>query len=39
MGGGGLEKAGKECLDRERWMLFFHGHLLGESKMAEKIDR
>ena len=27
---GGIELARKECVDRERWRLFYHGHPLAE---------
>ncbi len=29
-GGGGLEQAKRECLDRERWRLFCYGHHFGD---------
>ena len=27
--GGGIELARRECVDREKWRLFCHGHYLG----------
>ena len=30
--GVGLDQARRECLDRERWRLFCHGHLGGHSQ-------
>ena len=41
--GGGLQQARRECLDRERWMLFCCGHPLGGRSQRERgvsaIDR
>ncbi len=31
-GWGGLEQARRECLDRERWRLFYLGHPLGGAR-------
>ncbi len=32
---GGLDQAMKECLNRERWRLFCHGHTLGGRSWRE----
>ncbi len=41
--GGRLDQARRECLDRERWRLFCHGHPLGGCSWREQgiraIDR
>ena len=41
--GGGLERARRDCLDRERWRLFCRGHPLGGRSRRERgvreIDR
>ncbi len=34
--GDGLEQAGRECLDRERWRLFSHGHPFGGRSQKER---
>ncbi len=36
--GGGLEQAKRECLDRERYRHFFHGHLLGRDSREIKVS-
>ncbi len=40
---GGLDPARRECLDRERWRLFYRGHTLRERSQTERgiraIDR
>ncbi len=36
MRGGGLDQARTECLDRERWRLFCHGHPLGGHSRKER---
>ena len=28
--GGGIEQVRRECVDRERWRFFCHGHALGD---------
>ncbi len=42
-GGGGLDQARRECLDRERWRFFCRGHTLGGRSWSERgvraIDR
>ncbi len=34
--GGGLDQARRECLNREKWRLFCHGHLLGARRQSYK---
>ncbi len=33
---GGLEQARRECLDKERWRLFCHGHPVGGRSRRER---
>ncbi len=33
--GNGLERARRECMDRERWRSFCHGHPLGDVMLPE----
>ena len=35
-GGGGLERARRECMDRERWRFFCRGHPLGGRSRRER---
>ena len=34
----GLEQVRKECMDRERWRLCCHGHLLGPCFRGNKVS-
>ena len=37
--GEGLDQARRECLDRERWRLFYFGHTLGEHFQGDQSIR
>ena len=37
--GGRLDQARRDCLDRERWRLFCHGHPIGSEASERQIDR